>query len=120
MGDFIDANPGLRSRFPKTIVFEDYATDDLLAIFASQGERGGYRTDEEAEAKLRAWFDAQPRDKGFGNGRVARNLFEAAVARHASRVVAIDEPTDDDLTTLVAADIPDLDDAADSTIRPRP
>ena len=48
---------------------------------------------------------------------MARNLFEAAVARHASRVVAIDEPTDDDLTTLVAADIPDLDAAADSTIR---
>ena len=117
MGDFIEANPGLRSRFPKTIVFDDYSTDDLLAIFASQGERGGYACDDEAEAKLRAWFDAQPRDKGFGNGRVARNLFEAAVARHASRVVAIDDPTDDDLTTLVAADIPDRNAAADSTIR---
>ncbi|HEX7135696.1 MAG TPA: AAA family ATPase [Iamia sp.] len=117
MGDFIDANPGLRSRFPKTIVFDDYSTDDLLAIFASMGEKGGYACDDEAEAKLRAWFDAQPRDKGFGNGRVARNLFEAAVARHASRVVGIDEPSDDDLTTLVAADIPDLGDAADSTIR---
>lgn len=120
MGDFIDANPGLRSRFPKTILFEDYSTDDLLAIFATQGERSGYHTDDEAEAKLRTWFDAQPRDKGFGNGRVARNLFEAAVARHASRVVALDDPTDDDLTTLVAADIPDLDEAGDSTIRPRP
>lgn len=117
MGDLIDANPGLRSRFPKTIVFDDYSTDDLLAIFASMGERSGYATDDEAEAKLRAWFDAQPRDKGFGNGRVARNLFEASVARHASRVVAIEEPSDDDLTTLVAADIPDLDDAADSSIR---
>jgi hypothetical protein len=117
MGDFIDANPGLRSRFPKTILFDDYSTDDLLAIFASQGARSGYACDDEAEAKLRAWFDAQPRDKGFGNGRVARNLFEAAVARHAGRVVAIPDPTDDDLTTLVAADIPDLGDAADSTIR---
>jgi Cdc6-like AAA superfamily ATPase len=119
MADFIDANPGLRSRFPKTIVFDDYSTDDLLAIFASQGKKSGYHTDDEAEAKLRAWFDAQPRDKGFGNGRVARNLFEAAVARHASRVVAIESPTDEDLTTLVADDIPDLDDAADSTIRRR-
>ena len=117
MGDFIDANPGLRSRFPKTILFPDYSTDELVAIFASQGTRSGYACDEEAEAKLRAWFDAQPRDKGFGNGRVARNLFEAAVARHAGRVVAIPDPTDDDLTTLVAADIPDLGDAADSTIR---
>jgi hypothetical protein len=117
MAGFIDANPGLRSRFPKTIHFEDYSTDDLLAIFASMGERSGYACDEEATAKLRAWFDAQPRDKGFGNGRVARNLFEASVARHASRVVALDDPTDEDLTTLVADDIPDLDEAADSSIR---
>ncbi len=117
MADFIDANPGLRSRFPKTIVFDDYSTDDLLAIFASMGERGGYTCDDEATEKLRAWFDAQPRDKGFGNGRVARNLFEAAVARHASRVVGIEAPTDAELSTLVAADIPDLDQAGDSTIR---
>jgi SpoVK/Ycf46/Vps4 family AAA+-type ATPase len=117
MADFVDANPGLRSRFPKTIRFEDYSTDDLLAIFASMGDRSGYACDEEATEKLRAWFDAQPRDKGFGNGRVARNLFEASVARHASRVVALDDPTDEDLTTLVADDIPDLDEAADSSIR---
>ncbi len=119
MGDFVDANPGLRSRFPKTIVFEDYSTDDLLAIFSSMGEKGGYAPDEDALEKLREWFDAQPRDKGFGNGRVARNLFEAAVARHASRVVAIESPTDDDLTTLVAADVPDVDEAADSSVRRR-
>ncbi len=117
MGDFIDANPGLRSRFPKTILFDDYSTDDLLRIFASMGDKSGYHCDEEATAKLRAWFDAQPRDKGFGNGRVARNLFEAAVARHASRVVAVDAPTDEQLSTLVADDIPDLDEAADSAIR---
>ena len=35
------------------------------------------------------WFAAQPRDKGFGNGRLARNLFEDAVARQATRMVAI-------------------------------
>ena len=59
-------------------------------------------------------------DKGFGNGRVARNLFEAAVARHASRVVTLESPTDDDLTTLMAHDIPDLDESADSAIRRTP
>jgi len=116
MGDFIGANPGLRSRFPKTIVFDDYATDELVAIFTSMGEKNGYRCDEAAAAKVRAWFDAQPRDKGFGNGRVARNLFEASVARHAGRVVAIEGPTDDDLTTLTEPDVPDLDERADSSI----
>ena len=120
MGELIGANPGLRSRFPKTIVFDDYTTDELVAIFSSLGERNGYRCDEGAEDKLRAWFDAQHRDRGFGNGRVARNLFEAAVARHASRVVDVEELSDEDLTTLVAADIPDLDESADSAIRRTP
>ncbi|MBI2708646.1 MAG: AAA family ATPase [Actinobacteria bacterium] len=109
MAGFIGANPGLRSRFPKTIVFPDYSTDELLRIFDGLGEKGGYRCDESADAKVRAWFDAQPRDKGFGNGRTARNLFEAAVARQASRVVQIEDVTDEQLTTLTAEDIPDVD-----------
>ena len=120
MDELVAANPGLRSRFPKTIVFDDYSTDDLLAIFASMGEKNGYACDDEATEKLRAWFDAQPRDHGFGNGRAARNLFEAAVARHASRVVDVEEPSDEALSTLVAADIPDLDEPADSPIRRPP
>ncbi|MEJ7585674.1 MAG: hypothetical protein WKF43_16690, partial [Acidimicrobiales bacterium] len=94
-------------RFPKTIVFPDYSTDELLAIFESLGEKGGYHCDEAAEAAVRAWFEAHPRDKGFGNGRVARNLFEFAVARHASRVVDVDQPTDEQLSTFDAEDIPD-------------
>ena len=117
MGEFIDANPGLKSRFPKTIVFDDYSTDELVAIFESMGDRQGYRPDEAAAAKVRAWFDAQDRSKGFGNARVARNLFEASVARHASRVVAVESPTDEQLTTLVPDDVPDLDESADSSIR---
>ncbi len=56
--------------------------------------------------EARSFFDAQPRDKGFGNARLARNLFEAAVANHASRIVALDAPTPEQLSTLVAADVP--------------
>jgi AAA lid domain/ATPase family associated with various cellular activities (AAA) len=106
MGTFIASNPGLRSRFPKTITFPDYTTDELMEIFAGLGEKGGYNCDEAAEARVRAWFDSQVRDKGFGNGRTARNLFEFAVARQASRVVEIEDPTDAQLTTLTADDIP--------------
>lgn len=105
MADFIAANPGLASRFPKTIFFPDYSDDELWSIFASIGEKAGYQPNESAEAKVRAWFSSVPRDKGFGNGRLARNLFEDAVARQAGRVVELAEPTDEQLTTLTEADI---------------
>ena len=102
----VSANPGLRSRFPKTIHFPDYSTDDLVAIFRMQCDKGGYRPTDAAVEALREHLEAIPRDKGFGNGRVARNIFEAAVARQASRIVAIDHPTDVQLTELTAGDIP--------------
>lgn len=105
MADFIGANPGLASRFPKTIFFPDYDDAELWQIFVDQGNKAGYTPDADAEAKVRAWFASVPRDKGFGNGRLARNLFEDAVARQASRIVAIAEPTDEQLTALTGADI---------------
>lgn len=107
MAQLVAANPGLRSRFPKTIHFSDYDTDELLAIFDMRCRQGGYETTHEARAKVRSHLDAAPRDKGFGNGRVARNLFEEAVARQASRIVRLEDLTDDQLRTLEADDIPD-------------
>ena len=106
MADFIDTNPGLRSRFPKTIHFPDYTTDELVVIFERLGKKNRYEANPEATAKVRCFLAAFPRIKGFGNGRVARNLFEQAVAYQASRIVASQAPTDTDLTTLVDADIP--------------
>ncbi len=106
MEQLVSANPGLRSRFPKTIHFPDYDTSELVAIFRMRCDKGGYLPDDGAAEAVRAHLEAVPRTKGFGNGRVSRNLFEAAVAQQASRVVQIDDPTDLELTTLVAGDIP--------------
>jgi Cdc6-like AAA superfamily ATPase len=106
MAVLVDANPGLRSRFPTTIHFPDYSTDELVAIFLSQCERHHYRCDDDALVRVRELLEHEPRGKGFGNGRVARNLFERALALHAGRVAALPEATDDDLVVLVAADIP--------------
>jgi hypothetical protein len=106
MEALVGANPGMRSRFPKTIHFPDYSDDELVRIFAAIGAAGRYTLDAGAESALRRHLAAQTRDRGFGNGRLARNLFEAAVANQASRLVKIDEPTDEQLTTLTAEDIP--------------
>jgi len=106
MDDFVDANPGLRSRFPRTIEFPDYTDDELIAIFGSLCDKGNYLCSPDTEARVRAWLAVQPRGKGFGNGRLVRNLFEHAVARQATRVVEIDSPTDAQLVELAPDDIP--------------
>ena len=104
---FVESNPGLRSRFPKTIHFPDYSNEELLEIFESMCEDGHYRLTPAVRRKVLAWFEAQPRDKGFGNGRLARNLFEASIGRQAGRLVRLKVPTDRDLLALRPADIPD-------------
>ncbi len=112
MAEFLDANPGLRSRFPTVVDFPDYSTDELVEIVVRLGERQRYELDDTAVEALRGLLGAAPRGQGFGNARLARNLFEAAVANHASRVIRTGgEPTTDALTTLVAEDLPSgLDD----------
>ena len=104
---FVESNPGLRSRFPKTIHFPDYSDDELFAIFQLLARKNHYELGDGVEQRIRAFLGAQARDKGFGNGRVVRNLFEEAVARQASRIVAAGEPTDAQLVALEAADIPE-------------
>lgn len=121
MAEFVDANPGLRSRFPKTIAFDDYSDDELVKIFESLCAKNQYRPTPEALAKVHVFFAEQPRTKGFGNGRLARNLFEQVIANQASRLVgpvaggrspqgasvpAAVAPTDDQLLGVEDADIP--------------
>ncbi len=105
MAELVGANPGFSSRFPKTITFPDYSDDELLSILALISDGGAYRLTDEANEAAFAWFGAHERGHGFGNGRLARNLFEGAVARHAQRLVDVEAPTDDELTVLEAVDI---------------
>ena len=105
MADFIDSNPGLRSRFPRTIDFPDYSTDELVEILSDLAERNAYRLTDGARRVVREYLEVQERGKGFGNARLARNLFEASIARQAQRLVRQDTHSDTDLATLTAADI---------------
>jgi hypothetical protein len=106
MATFIASNPGLSSRFTRTIVFPDYTDDELVEIFCRMGETNRYVPSEGAVERLRAILAVTPRDRGFGNARFVRNLFEEAVSNQASRLVDADEPTEEQLTTLIAADLP--------------
>jgi Holliday junction resolvasome RuvABC ATP-dependent DNA helicase subunit len=109
MADFIDANPGLKSRFTRTISFPDYTDDELVAIFLALGEKSQYTCSDDALARVRHFVSAEPRTRGFGNARFVRNLFETAVAHQAQRVAPLSDPSDEQLTTLTAADIAAVD-----------
>jgi hypothetical protein len=105
MRKLIDANPGLESRFTRTIDFPDYTDDELVAIFDSMSSKKRYHLDAEARRALTELLGAEPRTRGFGNARFVRNVFEQAVSLQALRLASVEQPTDDQLTGLVAADI---------------
>jgi hypothetical protein len=60
-------------------------------------------------ARVRHFISVEPRTRGFGNARFVRNLFETAVAHQAQRVAPLEDPSDEMLTTLTAADIAAVD-----------
>ncbi|EFG04164.1 right-handed parallel beta-helix repeat-containing protein [Streptomyces clavuligerus] len=106
METFIDSNPGLASRFNRTLLFENYETPELVSIVERHAGDHQYRLTEAAGAALHQLFDATPRDRRFGNGRTARQIFQTMTERQAYRVAELAAPTDADLVTLTAEDLP--------------
>jgi Holliday junction resolvasome RuvABC ATP-dependent DNA helicase subunit len=88
MDQFIASNPGLASRFPRTIDFPDYSTDELVSIFRDMCAEGEYQVSAEVLYSLRRHIADIPRNSTFGNARLVRNIFEAALVRQASRIIA--------------------------------
>ncbi|MFF7053088.1 right-handed parallel beta-helix repeat-containing protein [Streptomyces griseorubiginosus] len=106
MERFLSVNPGVASRFSRTITFSDYDPDELLSIVEQQAVEHEYRLAPGAPEALLKYFTVMPKGPAFGNGRTARQTFEAMVERHASRVAQVADPTTDDLTLLYAEDLP--------------
>ncbi|MEI8084441.1 MAG: AAA family ATPase, partial [Actinomycetes bacterium] len=105
MAEFLDMNPGLKSRLRLTIFFPDYTDDELIEIFKRIAKSSDYKPTDGAIKALRALIAATPHDETFGNARFVRSTFEAALVRQAWRLRSQDAPTDDQLRQLTAADI---------------
>jgi AAA+ superfamily predicted ATPase len=103
MEDFLEANSGLKSRFPNIIDFPDYTGEELLAIAHITAGSKGYSIDKEAEKPLLDFFNATQLSNAreAGNGRLVRNKIEEAILNQSRRLVA--EP-DADMSLLIEGD----------------
>ena len=106
MQDFIQSNPGLRSRFNHRILFEDYSPQELLDIFGVFCRESEYRLDGAAQAPLLHAFELLF-DAGatVSNGRFVRNVFERAIEVQAARLATLDYGQQTDMSLLLSVDV---------------
>jgi stage V sporulation protein K len=88
MHRFIASNPGLASRFTKTIDFPPYEAVDLCEIFRAMATEQQYLLPIGFERVLVPWIESQCRDPQWGNARSIRTLLERTREAHALRTSA--------------------------------
>ncbi|MFD3944637.1 right-handed parallel beta-helix repeat-containing protein [Streptomyces sp. NPDC058579] len=107
MQGFVAANAGLASRFTRTIEFANYSVEELVTITENISAGHRYELGPGTSEALTAHFQSMPRDANFGNGRVARGVFEDMVDRQSFRLAAMADPSEADLTLLLPEDVAD-------------
>ena len=109
MEEFINSNPGLRSRFNRYIFFPDYSAEELAEIFFSMAKKHEYTMSDEVKQfiinKLEDVVANKPKD--FGNARYVRNLFERVVQSQANRLAKESNLSKGMLTEITIEDIRD-------------
>lgn len=109
MDHFMDSNPGLKSRFNKSILFEDYSEQELFSIFEFSCQKYGMKLRDDAQSALTAYLHSlcQNKPENFANGREMRNLFESACTNQANRLAAYDKISDEALNEITIDDLPE-------------
>ncbi len=109
MKSFLKSNPGLKSRFTKEFVFDDFPPDQLLEIMKKYVEVKGHKLDKSAEEPLKKYFNEiyRTRDKSFGNARLVRNLSDEILRAHLLRIADIpsEERNDEIIEIITKEDI---------------
>ena len=111
MHDFIDSNPGLKSRFTQTIHFDDYTPEELTQIFLNLAVGKNFVIDGPTKQAVGRYFEQLylRRDKNFGNAREARRIFDQTIERQSQRLVKLmGDPgfKEEDMFCITAEDLP--------------
>jgi SpoVK/Ycf46/Vps4 family AAA+-type ATPase len=106
MGEFLQSNSGLGSRFPNRFEFPDYSAAELARIALIEAESRGFSVVEGVEARLASFFEGKvvAGRNDQGNGRLARTVVEAAIGRQSGRVADQPELPREAMQTLFAED----------------
>ncbi|MFE0022702.1 right-handed parallel beta-helix repeat-containing protein [Amycolatopsis sp. NPDC059021] len=107
MRGFLASNPGLASRFNRTIEFDNYSVDELVTIVEHMCAAHSYRLADDTRAALGEHFRRMHRGPDFGNGRAARKLFEEMIDRQAVRLAELPDAGQEDLSLLLPSDVSD-------------
>lgn len=83
---FIEANPGLSSRFPIKIDFEDYTSEEMISILKTFGSKDKNSFEAEALAEACNYFEIVREDYKFSNGREVRNFYEKCIQNRSNRL----------------------------------
>lgn len=111
---FMEANPGLASRIPEEILFEDYTANDCVDIFESLAKKDAYELTEGCREKLIRVFENLKQDENFGNARTVNGVFGAVVGRLIDRLADAPERSHDDFTKIMPVDIPGDDEGPEN------
>jgi stage V sporulation protein K len=110
MTRFIESNPGLKSRFSRSIHFPDYTPPELVEIFQSLCTQHGYQISAETLEAIHCLVMVfESRIGELGNGRFVKNIFDRCIAIQCNRLAATASPSKEDLMTFLAADMPSVE-----------
>lgn len=106
MSNFIQTNPGLRSRFPIHINFPDYSIDELVAIGELMLTKRQYEFSPQAIPPFKKMLqEMNIHYPHSGNARMVRNIIEKTIRKQAVRLYNRPNPSREDLICIEAVDL---------------